>query len=149
MQDADGKFIKRITEGENIHKVYKEVYKDDRSYANKVINDPEIKEGIVERLKADGITEHKIHKTLRKQLDAKKVMYVDPKLSRVETDDNDAQLKAVTTGYKLLGLLKDNQPIVYNRQITFSRDPKLLQDIVLEMKQLKQQASIDISGEVI
>ena len=149
MNNSEGLFIKRITDGEDIHKVYNEVFQADRSLANNMIQEPEIKEAITERLKANGITEHKIHKTLRKQLDAKKVMYVDPKLSRVEVDDNDAQLKATTIGYKLLGLMKDNQVNIDNRQVTFSSDPKLLADIVLEMQKLKADAVIDTTGEVI
>jgi hypothetical protein len=149
MNNSEGLFIKRITDGEDIHKVYNEVFQADRSLANNMIQEPEIKEAITERLKANGITEHKIHKTLRKQLDAKKVMYVDPKLSRVEVDDNDAQLKATTIGYKLLGLMKDNQVNIDNRQVTFSSDPKLLADIVLEMQKLKADAVIDTTGEVV
>jgi len=149
MNNSEGLFIKRITNGEDIHKVYKDVFQADTSKANSMINEPEIKEAITEKLKANGITEHKIHKTLRKQLDAKKVMFVDPKLSRVEVDDNDAQLKATTIGYKLLGLMKDKDVYIDNRQVTFNADPKLLQDIVLEMQQLRKDASVDTTGEVV
>ena len=119
------------------------------SKANSMIQEPEIKNTIIERLKADGITEHKIHKTLRKQLDAKKILYVDPKLSRVEIDDNDAQLKATSIGYKLLGLLKDKDVYVDNRQITFSGDPSKLLDIIKEYKEVKQRLTIDITGEIV
>lgn len=150
MTEADGLFIKRVSDGENIHKVYNEVYQADYSKATELIRDaPEIKEGIEQRLKADGITEHKIHKTLRKQLDAKKIMYVDPKLARVEVDDNDAQLKATTIGYKLLGLMKDNVTNIDARQVTFSADPSTLLAIVKEMQTLKAQAVIDTTGEVV
>ena len=149
MNDAEGLFVKRITSGEDIHKVYKEVFASDTSKARAMIQEPEVKAYIEERLKADGITEHKIHKTLKKQLDAKKVLYVDPKLSRVEVDDNDAQLKAVTTGYKLLGLLKDKDIYIDNRQVTFSGDVTQLAKVADEMKQLRHRASIDISGEVV
>ena len=149
MNNSEGLFIKRITDGEDIHKVYKEVFIAEHSKANSMINEPEIKEAITERLKANGITEHKIHKTLRKQLDAKKIMYVDPKLSRVEVDDNDAQLKATTIGYKLLGLMKDNVTNIDARQVTFSGDPDKLMAIVKEMQTLKAQAVVDTTGEVV
>ena len=149
MNNSEGLFIKRITSGEDIHKVYKEVFMANTSKANSMIQEPEIKEGIVARLKSQGITENKIHKTLAKQLNAKKLMYVDPKLMRVEADDNDAQLKAATTGYKLLGLLKDNVTNIDARQVTFNGDPKALADIVLEMRQLNKDLAIDTDGEVV
>ena len=146
--DADIKFIDKIVNGQAISSAYVESYGNMKGF-KKTMNDPEIIEGIKERLSHDGITEHKIHKTLRKQLDAKKIMYVDPKLSRVEVDDNDAQLKATTIGYKLLGLMKDNVTNIDARQVTFSADPKLLADIVLEMQKLKADAVVDTTGEVV
>lgn len=149
MNNAEGQFIQRITNGENIHKVYKEVFMADTSKANSMIQEPEIRESIIERLKSQGITENKIHRTLKKQLDAKKVIYYDPRLSKDIVDDNEAQLKAVTTGYKLMGLLKDKDIYIDNRQVTFSADPKVLEGIVLEMQKLKADAIVDTTGEVI
>lgn len=149
MTEAEGQFIARVTNGENIHKVYKDVFKADTSKANAMIQEPEIKEAIEVRLKADGVTERKLHKTLAKQLNAKKVIYYDPKLSKDVVDDNNAQLDAVKVGYKLLGLLKDKDVYVDNRQVTFSGDIMQLAKIAEEMKALRQRACIDISGEVI
>ena len=148
MTNADGVFVNKICNGDNIHQAYKEVYMTDISKATDLIkNNEEIRDTIVERLKDVGITEHKIHKTLKKQLDAKKVIYYDPKLSKDVVDDNDAQLNAVKVGYRLLGLLKENT-IIDNRQVTFSGDPMTLLKIVQEMKAIDDKP-IDITGEVV
>jgi small-conductance mechanosensitive channel len=152
MTDADGLFIKMVSEGSKPSTAYMKAYGDNvepgRKAHDLIRNDKEINQSIEERLQAVGITERKLHKTLNKQLNATKVIYYDPKLSKDIVDDNDAQLKAVTTGYKLLGLLKDNQTYVDARQVTFSGDPAALLKVVHEMKQVDTQA-IDIDGEVV
>ena len=149
MTNADGVFINRICNGDNIHTAYKEVYMTDISKANDLIkNDEEIRDTIIDRLKSSGITERKIHKTLRKQLDAKKVIYYDPKLAKDIVDDNDAQLNAAKVGYKLMGLLKEKDIIIDNRQVTFSGDANTLLKIVQEMKAIDSQP-VDITGEVV
>ena len=153
MNNADNEFIDKVVNNIKPGVAYQEAYGVDGlgsgSKAKALMENPEIKECIVARLKVAGITEHKIHKTLRKQLDAKKIMYVDPKLARVEVDDNDAQLKATTIGYKLLGLMKDKDVYIDNRQVTFSGDVEQLGQVVAEMKALRQRVAIDTTGEVI
>ena len=153
MNNADNEFIDKVVNNVKPGVAYQEAYGVDGlgsgSKAKALMENPEIKECIVARLKVAGITEHKIHKTLRKQLDAKKIMYVDPKLARVEVDDNDAQLKATTIGYKLLGLMKDKDVYIDNRQVTFSGDVEQLGQVVAEMKALRQRVAIDTTGEVI
>ena len=153
MNNSDNEFIDKVVNNIKPGVAYQEAYGVDGlgsgSKAKALMDNPEIKECIVARLKVAGITEHKIHKTLRKQLDAKKIMYVDPKLARVEVDDNDAQLKATTIGYKLLGLMKDKDVYIDNRQVTFSGDVEQLGQVVAEMKALRQRVAIDTTGEVI
>ena len=153
MNNSDNEFIDKVVNNIKPGVAYQEAYGVDGlgsgSKAKALMENPEIKECIVARLKAAGITEHKIHKTLRKQLDAKKIMYVDPKLARVEVDDNDAQLKATTIGYKHLGLMKDKDVYIDNRQVTFSGDVEQLGQVVAEMKALRQRVAIDTTGEVI
>ena len=153
MNNSDNEFIDKVVNNIKPGVAYQEAYGVDGlgsgSKAKALMENPEIKECIVARLKVAGITEHKIHKTLRKQLDAKKIMYVDPKLARVEVDDNDAQLKATTIGYKLLGLMKDKDVYIDNRQVTFSGDVEQLGQVVAEMKALRQRVAIDTTGEVI
>ena len=149
MTNADGKFIKKVVNGENIHKAYKESYEVDTSKAKALIRDEEINRGIKEQLKAEGITLPKINKVLSRQLDAKKVVYYDPKLSKDVVDDNDAQLKAATIGYKLYGVLKEKDVIIDNRSVVFSGDVGKLAGIVKEMQELNKVDMIDTDGEVV
>ena len=149
MNNADGQFISKVSQGENIHKAYKEAYDTDISKAKSLIRDDEINKGIKEHLKNQGITLPRINKVLSKQLDAKKVIYYDPKLSKDVVDDNDAQLKAATIGYKLYGVLKEKDIIIDNRSVVFSGDVGQLSRLVEEMKALNEQAVIDTDGEVV
>jgi hypothetical protein len=64
-------------------------------------------------------------------------------------DDNNAQLDAVKVGYKLLGLMKEKDIYIDNRQVTFSGDITQLAKIAEDMKALQHRASIDVSGEVV
>jgi len=135
---------------ENDRNKIQELVKGNAYYIpKKLLKEDGVKEGITELLKRDGITIPVLNKTLKQQLKAKKVMYVDVNAIRVEVPDNTAIDNALTKGYKLLGALKDNQPIIDNRSITFNGDINKLLDIVKEMQELNKEADIDITREVI
>ena len=150
MTNSDGEFIKKVTNGDNIHKVYKMIYGIDKSKASELIKEPEIKQSITEQLSEQGITLKTLNKTLKEQLKAKKAITVS-KDSHIEyVIDNQAIDNALTKGYKLYGVLKDNNnTIIDNRSITFNGNIEQLADVVKEIKQLKEQSTLDTDGEVI
>jgi hypothetical protein len=151
MTNADRLFIDRIiNEGiDNKDNIYKEVYNTNRSKAMATINSPEIKQGIQDVLKRDGITLHKLNKKLKERLESKKVIYYDPKLKKDVVPDNDAQLDALKTGYKLLGALKDKDTIIDNRQVTFTGDIDRLIEVMNESKIARERIATDTTGEVV
>jgi len=152
MANADREFVERVTAGEYPAKVYRQIYGEDGKMVNKVkdaLSDEDIKGGIKERLKSDGITLQGLNRRLKDKLVAKKIIYYDPKLSKDIVDDNMAQLDAIKTGYKLLGALKDKDTYIDNRQVTFSGDLGQLAKVVAEMKAMDREDVTDIDGEVV
>ncbi len=114
--------------------------------AQELINEPSIKEALAKQ----GITLRKLNNHLKKQLVAKKAIAVS-KDSYIEyVPDNQAIDQALTKGYKLLGVYNDNSnTIIDNRSITFNGNISQLASVVAEMKELRKQASIEITGEVL
>ena len=147
--DANGKFIDMIANGLDKHKAYKIAYNCKTSKARSVMNEPDIVEGLQDRFKADGITIRRLNKRLKDKLEAKKVVYHKVNMIAEKVDDNEAQMDAIKTGYKLLGALKDNQPIIDNRQVTFTGNIDHLIEVMKECKASNERAVIDTSGEVI
>ena len=145
MTDADGLFIKRVTNGEDIHKVYKEVYSDEVSHANKLLKDPEI----VEAIKHKGVTVRRADNVLAKMYNAEKAITVSKDSTIEYVPDNMARLDAVKTTYKLYGVLKDKEVNIDNRSITFSGDVGQLSKVIAEMKELNKNIAIDTDGEVV
>jgi hypothetical protein len=115
----------------------------------KLITNPEVKQGIADLLERDGITLTSLNKTLKQQLRAKKVIYHDLKAIREEIPDWDNIDKGLTKGYKLYGVLKDNNVNIDNRQVTFSGDVNKLLEVVKELKDVKARIATDTTGEVI
>jgi hypothetical protein len=145
LTDADGLFIKRVSNGEDIHKVYKEVYSDEVSHAKKLLKDPEIIEGIKHR----GVTVRRADNVLAKMYQAEKAITVSKDSTIEYVPDNMARLDAVKTTYKLFGVLKDKEVNIDNRSITFSGDVAQLSKVIAEMKELNKDIAIDTDGEVV
>lgn len=153
MDTANSIFITNVVNGINPGLAYKAAYKNDKvnnRRAHKIMKtDIEINQGIKEQLAHQGVTINKVNKVLKRQLDATKVIYYDSKLSRDIVPDNDAQLKAATTAYKLYGVLKDKDVIIDNRSVTFSGDVNTLAKVIKEMKEIDSRQAIDTDGEVV
>ena len=102
---------------------------------------------VSEILRKQGITTTTIARRLKRQLDAEKKIAVAKDSMLVSVPDNQARNEAIKTSSKLLRLIKEDT-YIDNRQINFSGDLTHLQSVVEEMKQLKQQAAIDITGRI-
>ena len=153
MTEADALFIKAVSMGIKPSEAYIQCYGDIEGNvgikARKLIKgNEEINKGIKELLAGQGITLRKLNATLGKQLKATKAIAVS-KDSHIEyVPDNQAIDNALTTGYKLYGVLKEKDIVIDQRQVTFTGDPAELLKVIQEMKQVDAKA-IDISGEVV
>lgn len=116
--------------------------------AKALIKDDEIKDGLVERAKAEGLTEKRLHNRLSKQLDATKDVYYDPRLVKATVPDNAARIEAIKTGYKVLGLLKEGN-VVDNRQVTFTGNIDALVKVMNETAERRAKLATDTIGEVV
>ena len=117
----------------------------------KLLKEEGVKEGIQELLANDGITLPKLNKTLKEQLKAKKAMAISKDSTIVYVPDNVAIDQALTKGYKLYGVLKDNNTndLRGSTHITFNGDVNVLAGVVREMKELNKELALDTEGEVV
>ena len=145
MTDSDGLFIKRVSNGENIHQVYKEVYGTTTSCANKLMKDKEIIDGIKHR----GVTVKKADNVIAKMYQADKAITISKDSTIEYVPDNMSRLEAAKLTYKLYGVLKDKEVNIDNRSITFSGDVAQLTKVIAEMKEINKGVAIDTDGEVV
>ena len=146
MNNADNVFVSNLLNGMQPADAFKAAYQTNSIKGlNSLMKSPEIQAA----LKDHGVSKRKADNVIAKQYNAQRPIMV-PKGAQVQyVDDNAAQIEAAKVTYKLLGLLKDNNVVIDNRQVTFSGDVAQLAKIVEDMKALDHSKAIDVDGEVV
>lgn len=99
---------------------------------------PHVQKGIVQLLNEQGIPLTRLNSKLSSLLDSHRTVVLDKQLH--EVPDNNTQLEALKTGYKLHGHLVADKPLIDNRQVHVTMsDPSVMQRLVDSIEALNRK----------